>query len=156
MRRKGGSASIRGPGIEAQDEAHIVNVSSMAGLMGLPHTATYALTKGAVKAFSEALRGELAGTSVGVSVVFPGTHRTGIAASARGADGARIAKVAQGPLAVLMPPPSFVARRIVKAIEKDQPRAVVGPDARMIDLASRVAPGRTRLLGRVTGKLSGH
>ena len=39
---------------------------------------------------------------------------------------------------------------------QDQPRAVVGPDARMIDLASRVAPGRTRLLGRVTGKLSGH
>ncbi|NYI46630.1 short-subunit dehydrogenase [Nocardioides aromaticivorans] len=144
------------PVLRQQDEAHIVNVSSMAGLMGLPHTATYALTKGAVKAFSEALRGELAGTTVGVSVVFPGTHRTGIAATARGADGARIAKVSQGPLSVLMPPPSFVARRIVKAIERDQPRAVVGPDARVIDLASRVAPGRTRLIGRVTSRLSGH
>ncbi len=144
------------PVLRQQDEAHIVNVSSMAGLMGLPHTATYALTKGAVKAFSEALRGELASTTVGVSVVFPGTHRTGIAATARGADGARIAKVSQGPLSVLMPPPSLVARRIVKAIERDQPRAVVGPDARVIDLASRVAPGRTRLIGRVTGRLSGH
>lgn len=144
------------PVLRAQDEAHIVNVSSMAGLMGLPHTATYAMTKGAVKAFSEALRGELAGTTVGVSVVFPGTHRTGIAGSARGADGARIAKVSQGPLGVLMPPPSFVARRIVKAIEKDQPRAVVGPDARVIDLASRIAPGRTRLIGRLTGRLASH
>jgi len=142
------------PVLLRQDEAHIVNVSSMAGLMGLPHTATYALTKGAVKAFSEALRGELAGTSVGLSVVFPGTHRTGIAAGARGVDGARIAKLSQGRFGVLMPPPSFVARRIVKAIEKDKPRAVVGPDARMVDLVSRIAPGRTRLIGRATGKVA--
>lgn len=142
------------PVLRAQDEAHIVNVSSMAGLMGLPHTATYAMTKGAVKAFSEALRGELAGTPVGVSVVFPGTHRTAIAAGARGADGARIARLSQGPLGVLMPPPSFVARRIVKVIENDRARAVVGPDARVVDWASRIAPGRTRLIGRATGRLS--
>ncbi|KRB72720.1 hypothetical protein ASE01_21965 [Nocardioides sp. Root190] len=144
------------PVLREQEEAHIVNVSSIAGLLGLPHTATYALTKGAVKAFSEALRGELAGTTVGVSVIYPGTHRTAIAATARGSDGARVAKLSQGRLGVLMPPPSLVARRIVKAIEKDQARAVVGPDARVIDLASRIAPGRTRLIGRVTGRLSGH
>lgn len=144
------------PVLRAQEEAHIVNVSSMAGLMGLPHTATYALTKGAVKAFSEALRGELAGSGVGVSVVFPGTFRTGIAAQAQGADGARIAKISQSRLGVLMPPPSLVARKIVKVIEKDRPRGVVGPDAHLIDLVARIAPGRTRLIGRVTGRLSGH
>lgn len=144
------------PVLRAQDEAHIVNVSSMAGLMGLPHTATYALTKGAVKAFSEALRGELATSSVGLSVVFPGTHRTAIATNAKGADGARIAQLSSGPLSVLMPPPSFVARRIVKVIEKNRPRAVIGPDARAIDLASRIAPGRTGLIGRATSRLSGH
>ncbi|MBM9461600.1 SDR family NAD(P)-dependent oxidoreductase [Nocardioides sp. zg-536] len=144
------------PVLRAQEEAHIVNVSSMAGLMGLPHTAGYALTKGAVKAFTEALRGELVDTSVGVSVVFPGTHRTGITAGALGADGARIAQVSSGRLAVLMPPPSLVARRIVKVIEKDRPRAVVGPDARIVDLASRIAPGRTGLIGRITGRLASH
>ena len=47
------------PLLKAQDEAHVVNVSSMVGLVGLPHNAAYALTKGAVRSFSEALRAEL-------------------------------------------------------------------------------------------------
>ncbi|UMG94284.1 hypothetical protein [Nocardioides sp. TF02-7] len=107
-----------------------------------------------MRAFSEALRGELVTTPVGVSVVFPGTHRTGITAAARGAEGERIARLGSSRLSVLMPPPSLVARRIVKAVEHDRARAVVGPDARLLDLAARVAPGRTRLVGRVTSRLA--
>lgn len=142
------------PVLREQDEAHVVNVSSMTGLLGLPHNATYALTKGAVRAFTEGLRGELITTNVGVSTIFPGTHRTNITSSARGAEGERIAKLGTSRMSALMPPPSRVAKAIVKAIEKDKPRMVVGPDARVLDMAARIAPGRTGLVGRATSRLA--
>ncbi|WKN50562.1 SDR family oxidoreductase [Nocardioides sp. Arc9.136] len=142
------------PTLLAQDEAHIVNVSSMTGLLGLPHNAAYALTKGAVRSFTEGLRGELVTTGVGVSAIFPGTHRTGITSGARGAEGERIRRLGSSRLSALVPPPSRVAKAIVKAIERDRARMVVGPDARVLDLAARVAPGRTGLVGRATSRLA--
>lgn len=68
-----------------------MNVSSMVGLMGLPHNAIYALTKGAVRSFSEALRAELVATNIGLTTVFPGAHRTGITEGARGSQRAKLA-----------------------------------------------------------------
>jgi hypothetical protein len=50
---------------------------------------------------------------------------------------------------LVMRPPSTVAAHIVKGIERDRARVVVGPDARAIDLFNRVIPGRSGLLGRV-------
>lgn len=49
--------------------------------------------------------------------------------------------------------PAGLARRIANAIEKNQARVVAGPDARMLDLWARLAPGRVGPLGRVTGNL---
>ena len=43
------------PLLRAADEAHIVNLSSMVGLLGLPHNVAYSLSKGAVRSFTEAL-----------------------------------------------------------------------------------------------------
>ena len=73
------------PALRRADEAHIVNMSSMVGLLGLPHNASYSLTKGAVRGFTEALRSELITTSIGVTAVFPGAIRTDITNHARGA-----------------------------------------------------------------------
>jgi len=109
------------PVLERQDEAHIVNLSSMVGLLGLPHNAAYALTKGAVRSFTESLRGELRGTGVGVTSVHPGAIRTAITSSARGADSERIARMGEMRLAsVVMRPPESVASRTVRAIERDR------------------------------------
>lgn len=141
------------PVLERQDEAHIVNLSSMVGLLGLPHNAAYALTKGAVRSFTESLRGELRGTGIGVTSVHPGAIRTAITASARGADGERIARMGEMRLAsVVMRPPESVASRIVRAIERDRARMIVGPDARMLDLTARLIPGRSGLLGRAINR----
>ncbi len=137
-----------------QDEAHIVNVSSMVGLLGLPHNAAYALTKGAVRSFSESLRAELVTTSVGLSTVFPGAHRTGITATARGSQRSKLSDMGKSKLAPLaMRSPAGLSRRIATAIEKDRARVVAGPDARLIDLWARIAPGRAGPLGRVTDKI---
>ena len=141
------------PILREQDEAHIVNLSSMVGLMGLPHNAIYSLTKGAVRAFSEALRAELVATNVGLSTVFPGAHRTAITEGARGSQAAKLTQMGRSKLAPLaMRSPKSLAKRIVKAIEKDRARVVAGPDAHAIDLLARVAPGRIGPLGRITAK----
>ena len=144
------------PVLRQQDEAHIVNLSSMVGLVGLPHNVSYSLTKGAVRAFTEALRSELISTPIGVTTVFPGAIRTNITNTARGGEAERLAAMGQSRFAPLaMRPPSAVARRIVAAIRHDRARAVVGPDARMVDALMRVLPGRSGLIGRVTSKVVG-
>lgn len=142
------------PMLRAADEAHIVNMSSMVGLLGLPHNASYSLTKGAVRAFSEALRGELVTSSVGVTVVFPGAINTNITAHARGGQAARLAELGRSRLApYVMRPPSAVAKRIVGAIEQDRARVVVGPDAHAVSVLARLMPGRSGLVGRLTNRL---
>ncbi|WP_334141038.1 SDR family NAD(P)-dependent oxidoreductase [Rhabdothermincola sp.] len=143
------------PVLRRMDEAHIVNLSSMVGLLGLPQNASYSLTKGAVRSFSEALRAELISTSIGVTVVLPGAIRTNIMFGARGAEADRLARMGASRLAPLaLRPPEAVARRIVRAIEKNQARVVVGPDARAVDLVSRVLPGRSGLVGRLLDRLA--
>ncbi|WP_293003468.1 SDR family NAD(P)-dependent oxidoreductase [Mycobacterium sp.] len=142
------------PVLLEQDEAHIVNVSSMVGILGLPHNASYAMTKGAVRSFSEALRGELVSTDVGLTTVFPGAHRTGITDTARGSHRDLLSQMGSSRIApVAMRSPARLARRIVDAIAKDKARVVAGPDAHALDLWARVAPGRTRLIGRFTGRM---
>ena len=73
------------PLLKASDDARLVNVSSVFGLIAPPGQAAYCASKFAVRGFSECLRHELAGTSVGVSVVHPGGVATSIARNARGA-----------------------------------------------------------------------
>ncbi len=143
------------PVLRDADEAHIVNLSSMVGLLGLPHNTAYSLTKGAVRGFSEALRAELVTTDIGLTVVFPGAIRTDITNTARGTHAEKLATMGQSRLAPLaMRPPSAVARRIVHAIDHDRARVTVGPDARAVDLLTRVLPGRSGLVGRLTSRLT--
>ena len=142
------------PLLREADEAHIVNMSSMVGLLGLPQNASYALTKGAVRAFGESLRNELVRTDIGVTTVFPGAIHTNITNSARGAQAGRLAELGRSRLApIAMRPPSAVAKRIVTAIRKDRGRVVVGPDAHLVSLWSRLAPGRAGAIGRLTDRI---
>ncbi len=143
------------PALIEADEAHIVNLSSMVALVGLPRNAVYSLTKGAVRSFSEALRAELVGTQVGVTAVLPGAIHTNIVHSARGADAERLSALGRSRLAPhLLRSPEAVARKIVSAIEHDRARTLVGPDARLLDLFARLVPGRSGLLGRAIERVS--
>ncbi len=74
------------PMMRAQKHGHIVSVSSMAGLMHPPKSSAYSATKAAVVALSEALKVELAGDGIRVSVVCPGFFRTQLAANMRASD----------------------------------------------------------------------
>lgn len=143
------------PILREADEAHIVNLSSMVALLGLPQNASYALTKGAVRSFTEALRGELVGTQIGVTAVFPGAIHTNIMETARGAEAERLASMARFRLVpYLLRPPEAVARKIVAGIEKNKARTLVGPDAHLLDLAARIFPGRSGLVGRALDRIT--
>lgn len=143
------------PHLLKEPEAHIVNMSSMVGLLGLPQNASYSLTKGAVRSFTEALRAELITTPVGVTAVFPGAIRTNIMFSARGAEAGRLADMARSKFAPLaLRPPEAVARKIVGSIEKNTARVIVGPDARIVDLVARVLPGRSGAVGRLVDRIT--
>jgi short-subunit dehydrogenase len=143
------------PLLRRADEAHIVNLASMTAFVGLPHNASYSMTKGAVRAFTEGLRSELIGTPIGVTAVFPGAIHTNIARTARGAESQRLRAMADNTLASrFLTSPEAVARRIVHGIEQNRPRVVVGPDARLLDITARLLPGRSGLVGRIVDRLT--
>jgi short-subunit dehydrogenase len=134
------------PHLSTRGEAHIVNLSSIFGIIAPPGQTAYAAAKFAVRGFSEALRHELttAGSPVRLSVVHPGGVATNIARNSRAGSGmtdnARRAESIERFDAVARTTPKDAALRIIKGIEKNQPRILIGNDARMMDLLQRFRP----------------
>jgi len=131
------------PHLRASDDARIVNMSSLFGLISPPGQAAYSASKFAVRGFSNALSFELAGSSVGVSVVHPGGVATKIAENARRHSGTTNAEVTeQLELArrVLTMPPAKAGEIIVSAVERRAPRVVIGHRAKMMALIECLAP----------------
>src|SRR3954466_5056334 len=132
------------PVLKARPGAHLVNVSSIFGILAPPGQAAYAASKFAVRGFSEALRAELAADGVGVTVVHPGGIRTRIAESARMGSGVAPEESARGKeqfAKLLRIPPEKAAALIVAAIEKRRPRLLIGASARIPDVVVRLFPG---------------
>lgn len=132
------------PMLRRQPAAHIVNLSSVFGLVAPPGQAAYCSSKFAVRGFSQALAGELRDTPIRVSVVHPGGVRTNIARNARvGKVDPELARAgAEYFERALRMPPEQAAAIIVRGVERDQPRILVGNDARMLDAMARLLPGR--------------
>src|SRR5579872_652526 len=134
------------PQLSRQREAHIVNLSSIFGIVAPPGQTAYAAAKFAVRGFSEALRHELqmAKSPVRLSVVHPGGVATNIVRNSRTGvaitDNARRSQSIERFDAVAKTMPPAAARRIIAGIEKNQPRILIGSDARMMDLLQRLRP----------------
>lgn len=126
------------PHLLAREEAHLVNVSSMGGFMPFPGQTAYGASKAAVKLLTEGLQGELAGTSVHVTAVFPGAIGTDILKNS-GVEGMGEASDAANKTL----PPERAAEIIVDAIEKNRVRVMVGNDAWALDWLTRLAPVRS-------------
>jgi len=139
------------PVLRANPGSHLVNISSLFGLIAPPGQVAYATSKFAVRGFTEALRSELAG-EVGVTVVHPGGIRTRIAETARVAAAAPAAEEAAGKAAferLLTYPPERAAEQIVGAVEKRRPRLLIALSARVPDVIARIAPARYPELLRI-------
>jgi NAD(P)-dependent dehydrogenase (short-subunit alcohol dehydrogenase family) len=127
------------PALLARGEASLVNVSSMGALAPVPGQSMYGASKAAVKLFTEALSAELRGTSVAVTVVFPG----GVATNILGNSGVSMARRAESSgTRSKLTTPADAGRQIVEAIEKGSYRVRIGGDARMLDRLSRLMPER--------------
>jgi NAD(P)-dependent dehydrogenase (short-subunit alcohol dehydrogenase family) len=131
------------PLLQQSDDARLVNLSSLYGLISPPGQTAYSASKFAVRGFSNSLRHELAGSKVGVTVVHPGGVATSIADKARVPKGMPPEEVARHKAIAkkaLRMPPAAAGEIIVKGIERRSPRVLVGNDARFLALLERLAP----------------
>jgi cation diffusion facilitator CzcD-associated flavoprotein CzcO/NAD(P)-dependent dehydrogenase (short-subunit alcohol dehydrogenase family) len=136
------------PHLTASGDGHVVNISSVFGLISVPSQSAYNASKFAVRGYTDALRMELEieRSPVSATTVHPGGIRTNIARNARLDDSVldvagssqdagetfdRIARTS----------PASAARQILAAVEKDRRRALIGADAVAIDLISRLPAG---------------
>ncbi len=133
------------PLLLGQAEARLVFLSSVFGLIGPPGQTAYAASKFAIRGFAEALRHELADTGLGVTIVHPGGVRTSIARNARMASGFDASLAAQGIAEFeksLRTSPDEAALLILRGIERQSPRVLIGSDAIAIDLIQRASPAQ--------------
>lgn len=131
------------PILKQQPRAHIVNLSSVFGIIAPVGQSAYSASKFAVRGFTEVVRHELEGTSVSVSCVHPGGIHTPIAKRAR--LGANASKARQDEAVayfekVTPTSPESAAARILKGVERREPRILIGWDARQIDFFQRLRP----------------
>jgi NAD(P)-dependent dehydrogenase (short-subunit alcohol dehydrogenase family) len=133
------------PHLKASGEGHVVNVSSVFGLVSVPTQAAYNAAKFGVRGFTDTLRMELEieDAPVSVTTIHPGGIKTNIVRNAR-----------MDPSTALLSPdpdraradferifitsPEKAARQILTAVRRDRRRALIGPDAKLIDLVSRL------------------
>ncbi len=134
------------PLLKKRGKGHIVNISSINGMIPFSHNGPYNMSKYAVRAFSETLMQELAGTGVYVSSVHPGGINTNIVSNSRfyhSATGSQDqAGAAENFSRIAKTSPEKAARIIIAGIKKNKKRIMVGVDARLMDLASRIFPIR--------------
>jgi NAD(P)-dependent dehydrogenase (short-subunit alcohol dehydrogenase family) len=127
---------------EAQP-AQLVNVSSLYGLIAPAGQTAYSASKFAVRGFSNALRRELKGSGVGVTVVHPGGVATNIAKRARMSQSLSPDEIAQGQKTAerfLRMPPDQAGRIIADGLERRAARVIVGADARVLSWVERLFP----------------
>jgi NADP-dependent 3-hydroxy acid dehydrogenase YdfG len=145
------------PHLIASGDGHIINVSSLFGLMSMPGQAAYNSAKFAVRGFTESLRQEMAlnGHPVKVTSVHPGGVKTAIARNgltAEGVDPTAQAKFFDKRLASTTP--QRAAEIILEAVRKNKARVLVGQDAVVLDLIVRITgSGYQRLFSPVVGRL---
>ncbi len=146
------------PYLEASGEGHIVNISSIFGLTAQPLMSGYNASKYAVRGLSESLRQdlELTNSKVSMTCVHPGGIKTNIAKSTRMSDSVQQVLGVSNNDSINDFEMSFIntaesaAKVILKAVNKNKRRILIGPDARVYDLISRLFPaGYQRLFTAV-------
>ncbi|MEV6347850.1 SDR family NAD(P)-dependent oxidoreductase [Actinoplanes sp. NPDC051851] len=142
------------PALKAEPGSHLVNVSSLFGLIAPPGQSAYCASKFALRGLSEALRGELADDAIGVTTVHPGGIRTRIAESAL--VGTNVPESDVEPnrklfAALLSFPPEKAAELILGAVAKRRARLLIAVSAKAPDLLARLLPvGHARIVRTLT------
>jgi NAD(P)-dependent dehydrogenase (short-subunit alcohol dehydrogenase family) len=128
------------PHLIASGDGHVVNISSLFGLLSVPSQGAYNAAKFAVRGFTEALRQEMAigRYPVGVSCVHPGGVRTNIARDARTNSEFESSPMRERFDQTMPTTPAKAAQIILRGVRANHPRILVGPDAYAFDATARV------------------
>lgn len=137
------------PHLLTRPEAHIMNVASMGGFIPFPGQTVYSASKAAVKLFTEGLYAELLGSTVGVTIAMPGAVNTNITGNS-GIEMPAPSNEKQKKK-IQMLEPDEAAAIIIRAIERNTPRVLVGKDASFLDKFYRLMP--TRSIRFITEKM---
>jgi butyryl-CoA dehydrogenase len=132
------------PHLKAAGEGHVVNVSSVFGLVSVPSQSAYNAAKFAVRGFTDALRMELEieKSPISATTVHPGGVRTNIARNARMDDSvleltSRASRSPDEFDRVARTSPEKAAKQILQAVVDNKPRVLVGADAKRIDVIAK-------------------
>jgi short-subunit dehydrogenase len=147
--------------LRSRPQAHIINISSIFGIIAPAGQSAYAASKFAVRGFSEALRHELAAgkSTVRLSVVHPGGVKTNIARKARTGTQLResvsMSEVGDRFERLARTTPAAAAQRIIRGVERNEPRILVGGDAKILDIIQRLRPATYwALLSRIFDRMT--
>ena len=144
------------PTLLEQDEAHIVNISSVFGFIAPEEQTAYCASKFAVRGFTESLRHEYRDTNLHVACVHPGGILTDIARNSKLGENTPQEWKQQGAKffdRVARTTPEDAAETILRGIEGKDPRILIGNDAKQISAISRLFP---RKYLSVIERLAGH
>ena len=145
------------PHLIASGDGHVINISSLFGLMSMPGQAAYNSAKFAVRGFTEALRQEMVlnREPVKVTSVHPGGIKTAIARNGLTAEG--VSAQAQSTFfdkRLASTTPRRAAEIILDGVRKNKARVLVGQDAVVLDLIVRVTGSHyQRLFAPVVGRM---
>lgn len=150
------------PYLRASGDGHVVNTSSLFGLIAFPGQCTYNSAKFAVRGFTEALRLELemTGAPVSASCVHPGGIKTNIARASKvhssmadlGIDDHEVAR--KNFEKAFRVSADEAAEIILKGVQRNDARILVGADARILDVVQRILPGTyAGLLARISKRV---
>ena len=129
------------PLLRKSQQGHLVNISSIFGMMGVPTQSAYNAAKFAVRGYTEALRQEMEGSNVHVCCVHPGGIKTNIVRNARITDpNTNQQEREDGFDKVARTTPESAAAQIIRAIEKRKKRLMIGMDAKFMSLIIRLFP----------------
>lgn len=145
------------PLLKQSGEGHIINISSIFGMIGVPTQSAYNAAKFAVRGFTESLREELELEQgcVSASSVHPGGVKTNIARNSRMGDMGALNQGSHDEIAqmfekIAMTTPESAAKTILTGVRKNQRRILIGADATLIDTTQRLLPsGYQRILERL-------
>lgn len=140
------------PHLTASGDGHLVNISSIFGMVGVPKQSAYNAAKFAIRGFTEALRQELIleKAPVQVSCVHPGGIKTNIAKAARKGPSDKDKDISINFDNFARTTPSQAANIILRGIKRNKPRIFVGMDSKVIDLLQRVmGAGYQNIVGPV-------
>jgi short-subunit dehydrogenase len=131
------------PQLQAKGAGHIVNVSSIFGVIAVPTQAAYNAAKFAVRGFTEALAHEMRGSEIRISCVHPGGIKTNIIRNARFLQDVQSTvkeEAATGFDKLARTTPDMAAKTILAGIKANKRRILIGNDARFIDIVQRLLP----------------